>query len=91
MVFEDEFSSSPNPIISDIVLGSACPVTLDCVVLIFSGVSATLNCVVSNEEISVVLDTVVLNEESSPIIYLLGYSSSYIITTSLFLHSSSRM
>ena len=91
MVFEDEFSPSPDPITSDIVSSSAYTVTLDCVMLIISRISAVLVCVMSNEEASIMLDTVVPNEKFLTVIYLLGYPSSYIITASLSLHSLNYM
>ena len=66
MVSDNKFSLSPYPVTSDVVAGSACMVAFDCVVLITSKVSAALDCIVSNDKISVLLDTIIPDEEFSP-------------------------
>ena len=65
VVSKDKFSPFPSPITSEVASGPAYTVALNRVVPITSVVSAALDCVMFDDEVSVVLNTVVPDNESS--------------------------
>ena len=65
VISKDKFSPFPFSITSEVASDHAYMVALDHVVLMTSVVLAALDCVVFNNEMSVILDTVVPDDESS--------------------------